>query len=64
MPRSPLFREENKTLQSHHPIEGATSPQVTVKQVTKKGGKNDAIWNRMNAAMRLSCQPPSKPPIK
>ena len=63
MPRSPLFREEDKTLQSKHSIEGLTSPQVTVKQATQKGGKHDAIWNRMNAAMRLSCQP-SKPPIK
>lgn len=63
MPRSPLFREEDKSLQSHPPVEGPTSHQVTAKQVAKKGGKHDAIWNRMNAAMRLSCQP-SKPPIK
>ena len=63
MPRSPLFREEDKTLQSQHSTEGLTSPQLAVKQIAKKGGKHDAIWSRMNAAMRLSCQP-SKPPIK
>lgn len=64
MPRGPLFREEDKFSQRPHlnqDIPGPNlspnlDPNIAEKEVTKKGGQHDALWNRMNAAMRLSCQ--------
>lgn len=64
MPRGPLFREEDKFSQRPYTIPDIAAPNsasnlasdMADKEVSKKGGQHDALWNRMNAAMRLSCQ--------
>ncbi|MBB5202162.1 hypothetical protein HNR39_004026 [Glaciimonas immobilis] len=62
MTRGPLFREEDRIGQRLRINQKA--PLLATGEVSDKPGKSDALWTRMNIAMRLSCQqikPTSKP---
>lgn len=63
MTRNPLFREEDKMHQRLRSPAVAAAPQAANKTTHQKASPSDALWNRMNTAMRLSCQQ-SKPPLK
>jgi len=67
MVRHPLFRDEENTSQAAQiahtlhtfvPLHAASDEEMH-----PKASPDDALWNRMNLAMRLSCQQ-SKLPVK
>jgi hypothetical protein len=61
MARHPLFRDECKTNQ---PAQTAIpAPAASDEEMHQKACAGNALWNRMNLAMRLSFQR-SKPTIK
>jgi len=60
MPRQPLFRDEENAIS---PGEGAIQPAAKNAELRPKASLDNALWNRMNLAMRLSCQR-SKPLLK
>ena len=60
MVRHPLFRDEDNANQAARPTQRFIPPH-TDDQMHQKASPDDALWNRMNLAMRLSCQQPRLP---
>jgi hypothetical protein len=64
MARHPLFRDEENANQPSRLAQTGIPPHAASgAEKHQKASPDDALWNRMNLAMRFSCQP-SKPPIK
>ena len=63
MVRHPLFRDEENTHQlARFAQNGIQQPAASDMEMHSKATADDALWNRMNLAMRLSCRPPELPP--
>jgi len=63
MPRHPLFRDDGNTSQPERLAQTSIAPAASDEEMHQKASASNALWSRMNLALRLSCQQ-SKPPIK
>jgi hypothetical protein len=63
MVRHPLFRDEDSTNRPVRLAQTAIPHANSDEEMRQKAVSSNALWTRMNLAMRLSCQQ-SKPPIK
>ena len=64
MVRHPLFRDEENSSHVARFAQTSIPPHAASdEEMHQKTSSDDALWTRMNLAMRLSCQQ-SKPPIR